>query len=78
MFDAEQFYWKAHYDYAKDLSSSWAVQIAPEPGQMMLDFMLGVRAWIRNGMKRKDLVCDGGEYSESYRLRQESKRKAKP
>ena len=67
-FNHERFYWRAHYDYLKDLNSSWCIRIEPKPKQMLLDFMLDVRQWIRGGMKRCDLKRIGTEYSDTYEV----------
>ena len=74
-FDVDQFYWIASYDYMKDLSASWHIVIKPKPKQMLLDFMLEVRAWIRGGLKRRDLQPIGDRFSNRYQVIREARTK---
>lgn len=54
-FDDTDFWWEASYDYMKELCSSWVIRINPHKKQLLLDYMMDIEHWIKEGMPRKAL-----------------------
>jgi len=68
-FNPEGFWWTALYSYARDRASWWDITISPKPGQMLVDFMLDIQAWLRAGLPKTRLEQTDGEWSETYTLK---------
>jgi len=62
------FGYKISYSYPND-GSSWSINIEPQEGQMLIDFLLDLKQLFEHGLKRKYLKSkDGCKYSSWYTI----------
>lgn len=62
------FWYRINYSYPDD-SSSWEIRIKPQPKELLVPFMLGVRQLFKRGLKRQYLKSIGdSRFSSTYTL----------